>query len=73
MNRYWKIKYSTRKYSKSLGVYGTYNEAMEEYNKIKWEDKCLWDITNIPELIHSNNATGNGGYITSTHELINKS
>ena len=69
-NRKWEIRYKTAIYHKSIEFQGTYFEAIERYSKIKWDNKVLWDITTIPELIKSSDGSGSGNEYLSLSELV---
>ena len=44
MVRHFEIKYSTKRYHKSIKFIDTYEYALKQYAKVKWA-KALWDIT----------------------------
>lgn len=67
----YQIKYQTNKYLKSTTFFGTYQYALELYFKIKWENKALWDITNVPELILTNEGDGQNQEFFKQPILIN--
>jgi hypothetical protein len=71
MVRHFEIKYSTKRYHKSIKFIDTYEYALKQYAKVKWA-KALWDITEGAELITSSGGTGHGGLVTSIHKLINQ-
>ena len=68
----YQIKYQTNKYNKVTEFHGTFIKAMMLYSKIKWENKALWDITNIPELICDNKGTGCNEEFINTCHILNK-